>query len=112
MPVPCVCCCVQTIGENDETKTADAARVAALASCDPDALSRAELQLLAALLRAQFGPATVHEEQLAVELSVDGTPVLVDYAAGKVRRVCKILSVSSLERNGQQAHRVKGKDKT
>ncbi|KAG1655990.1 hypothetical protein FOA52_016318 [Chlamydomonas sp. UWO 241] len=84
---------LQTIGENDETKHADAARVAALAACDPDALSQAELQLLAALLRAQFGPAVVHEGQLAVELTVDGTPVLVDYAAGKV--VCDDEALSS-----------------
>ena len=43
---------------------------AALAATDPEALARAELHLIAALLRSQFGPATVNEEHHAVELEV------------------------------------------
>lgn len=60
------------MGEPAEAGAADAARRAALQSPDPEALVRAELQLIAALLRAQFGPATVNEEHRAVELQVWG----------------------------------------
>ncbi|GAX76939.1 hypothetical protein CEUSTIGMA_g4386.t1 [Chlamydomonas eustigma] len=75
---------MQAIGERPDTRKAEAARLAALQSTDPEALMVAELHLIAALLRSQFGPATVLEEDLAVELQVDGEPVLVDYKSGKV----------------------------
>ena len=49
---------------------AEAARLAAMASSDPEGLARAELNLIASLLRSQFGPATISEEHMAVELLV------------------------------------------
>lgn len=58
--------------------------VRARAAGDEAAAAAAELQLIAALLRSQYGPAVVDEAEGCVSVSVDGVSALVDYRAGKV----------------------------
>lgn len=53
-------------------EAAEAARRAAEAAGDAEAAARAELEAVAALMRAQFGPAKVDEEQGAVHVQVGG----------------------------------------
>ncbi|PNW75066.1 hypothetical protein CHLRE_12g498050v5 [Chlamydomonas reinhardtii] len=75
---------LQSIGEPPEATSAESAMLAARAAGDEAAAAAAELHLIGALLRGQFGPAAVDEAGGLVRLDVDGVEAAVDYRAGKV----------------------------
>eukprot|EP00195_Chlamydomonas_chlamydogama_P006597 CAMPEP_0202904758 /NCGR_PEP_ID=MMETSP1392-20130828/30978_1 /ASSEMBLY_ACC=CAM_ASM_000868 /TAXON_ID=225041 /ORGANISM="Chlamydomonas chlamydogama, Strain SAG 11-48b" /LENGTH=723 /DNA_ID=CAMNT_0049592553 /DNA_START=19 /DNA_END=2190 /DNA_ORIENTATION=+ len=75
---------LQAVGEPAGVVMAEEARQAALLRNDSAAATTAELQLIAALLQAQFGPAVVDEAAGTVEVTVDNQTAIVDYHPGKV----------------------------
>ncbi|GIL98418.1 hypothetical protein Vretimale_3784 [Volvox reticuliferus] len=78
---------LQAVGEPVEATNAESAMIRARAAGDEAAEAAAELQLIAALLRSQYGTAVVDESGGSISLTVDGVSALVDYRAGKV--VCE-----------------------
>lgn len=56
----------------------------ARAAGDETAAAAAELHLMAALLRSQYGPAMVDEGAGLIRLTVDGMGAVVDHREGKV----------------------------
>lgn len=75
---------LQATGEPPGAALAEEARRQALAAGDVDAVAAAELQLLAALLGSQFGPAVVDAAKQLITVDVDGEVVSVDYRTSKV----------------------------
>lgn len=55
----------------------------ALAEGDEDAAAAAEMELAAALLRAQFGPTSIDETNGVIRIDCDGAIVAVQAATGK-----------------------------
>ncbi|GIL46993.1 hypothetical protein Vafri_3840 [Volvox africanus] len=75
---------LQAVGEPVEATNAESAMIRARAAGDEAAEAAAEVQLIAALLRSQYGTAAVDEAGGSISLTVDGVSALVDYRAGKV----------------------------
>ncbi|GFR43562.1 hypothetical protein Agub_g4655 [Astrephomene gubernaculifera] len=75
---------LQTAGEPPAAASAESAMLAARAAGDEAAASAAELHLIAALLRSQYGPAAVDEARGVINLTVDGAAAVVDHREGKV----------------------------
>lgn len=75
---------LQTFEAPAAATKAEAALHAARSAGDEDAAAVAELHLMAALLRSQYGPAHVDEEEGSIELSVDQLIVVVEHKSGKV----------------------------
>lgn len=85
LPAPCPCALPrQSAGEPEAAVAAERARLRAMQDGDWDGVMAAELRIAAALLSAQFGPATVDEARGTVSLSVDGTAIVVTQRSGKV----------------------------
>jgi cleavage and polyadenylation specificity factor subunit 3 len=82
---------LQAAGEPSGAAKAEAARQAALESGDTAAAVRAEMQLAAVLLAAQFGPVEVDEKLGRITMVVDGVEILIDHATGKV--VCEDIAL-------------------
>lgn len=55
----------------------------ALAAGDEEAAAAAEMELAAALLRAQFGPTCIDKDQGVIRVDCDGNIVSVKAATGK-----------------------------
>eukprot|EP00873_Tetraselmis_striata_P009977 jgi/Tetstr1/430241/TSEL_020069.t1 len=70
--------------EPDGLAAATDAHSEALLKADEDEISRAELAMLAIMMRAQFGNAEADEDLGLVKLDVDGSQVVVDHVMGKV----------------------------
>lgn len=75
---------LQAAGEPAGAAEAEEARRQALLQGDIETAVEAELQLMAAVLRAQFGIAHVQSEMGQVVVEVDGQVVIVDHKNGKV----------------------------
>jgi hypothetical protein len=76
---------LQSVGEPAAAARAEDARRRALADGDAVAAVAAEMALVGALLRAQFGAeAAVDEEAGTISLALDGQEVVVDHKTGKV----------------------------
>lgn len=75
---------LQAAGEPPGAARAEEARRKALAAQDIDAAVAAELQLIAALLRAQFGPATIDTAAETITLMVDNSRISIDHKTSKV----------------------------
>jgi len=76
---------LQAAGEPPAAAAAEAARAAAIAEGDAEGAVAAEMSLLAALLRAQFGgEVEVDVAALEVRFTVDGVALVVDHRSAKV----------------------------